>query len=42
MSFSIGKLVDFQWRLGIAMKSNSSKNLMTPYVSGKVERIKID
>lgn len=29
----IGQLVDFQWRLGVAMKSHNCVNLGTPYVS---------
>ena len=33
MSFSVGKLVDFQWKLGVAVKSNNCKNLGSPFVS---------
>jgi len=29
----IGTLVDFQWRLGIAIKSQNCNNLGVPYVS---------
>lgn len=29
----IGQLVDFQWRLGVAMKSHNCANLGTPYIS---------
>jgi len=32
-TFTIGELVDLQWRLGVAVKSSNCKNLSSPYVS---------
>jgi hypothetical protein len=33
MSFNVGRLVDFQYRLGVAMSASNCKNLGSPYVS---------
>jgi len=32
-TFSIGKLVSFDWRIGIALSSNIANNINYPYVS---------
>ncbi len=29
----IGQLIDFQWRLGVAVKSHNNPNLGTPFVT---------
>lgn len=29
----MGKLTNFQWKIGVAMASNTCKNLFDPYVS---------
>ncbi|EGC35866.1 hypothetical protein DICPUDRAFT_32706, partial [Dictyostelium purpureum] len=31
--FNIGKLVDFQWKLGVASASNHSSQLNTPFIT---------
>ncbi|KAF2070937.1 hypothetical protein CYY_007743 [Polysphondylium violaceum] len=32
-AFSIGKLVDFQWKLGVATSSSLTTQLNTPFIS---------
>jgi len=32
-AFSVGKLISFDWRIGVAVKSSNAKNLNYPYVA---------
>eukprot|EP01132_Coremiostelium_polycephalum_P002268 gene2268-2791_t len=31
--FNIGKLIDFQWKLGVSISSNHAQELNTPFIS---------
>ncbi|EAL64417.2 COMM domain-containing protein 6 [Dictyostelium discoideum AX4] len=31
--FNVGKLVDFQWKLGVSIASNHSSQLNTPFIT---------
>jgi hypothetical protein len=35
-SFRVGQLIDFQWKLGVSVKSSDCNNLGNPFVAVKI------
>jgi len=36
-TFKVGELIDFQWKLGVSMKSNNCNTLNHPFISILIE-----